>query len=281
MDLVNTQSLGIAHFTVIDVPPVELVSLAAKVGFSAIGLRLFPAFPGAPVYEIPAGSEASREMQRRLKGDGVRVHDIEFVTIDAAFSPPSFAGVLEAASALGARRLSACGDDPVWPRLVANFAALCDVAAEFEMGVDVECMPWRVIRSLTLADRLVAAAARPNGGVLVDALHLSRSGGSPETVREISPKRIVSAQLCDARADPPVGTDAIILEARSQRLLPGAGHLPLVDLIAALPDHAMLSVEVPKSGSSTAEEHACQVYEATQALIARCRAVATGASRNL
>lgn len=44
-----TLPLGIAHFTTIDVPPLDFVALAAKVGFSSIGLRLHPAFQGAPL----------------------------------------------------------------------------------------------------------------------------------------------------------------------------------------------------------------------------------------
>ena len=47
------------------------------------------------------------------------------------------------AAALGACRLSVCGDDPEQSRLVANFAGLCDLAAEFGIGVDLECMAWR------------------------------------------------------------------------------------------------------------------------------------------
>jgi sugar phosphate isomerase/epimerase len=140
------------------------------------------------------------------------------------------------------------------------------------MGVDIECMAWRVIRTLTLAGRVVEAAARPNGGVLVDALHLSRTGGIPQSVREIAPGRIQSAQLCDAHAKAPIGTESIILEARSQRLPPGTGHLPLIDLIAALPDHTVLSVEVPMASGADAEEHARQVFAASQALIKRCGA---------
>jgi hypothetical protein len=48
--------LGIAHFTVIDVPPTELAGLAARIGYRHIGLRLHPAFPGAPFYEIQAAA---------------------------------------------------------------------------------------------------------------------------------------------------------------------------------------------------------------------------------
>jgi len=172
--------------------------------------------------------------------------------------------MLEAAGALGARRLSVCGDDPDRSRLVANFAALCDLAAPFGIGVDLECMAWRIVSSLPLAVRVAEAAERPNGGVLVDALHLSRTGGAPEDVRGGSPRLIRSAQLCDTRAERLVGDEAIIREARSERLAPGTGHLPLGALLAALPAHAALSVEVPMESGASAEEHAFRVCDATE-----------------
>jgi sugar phosphate isomerase/epimerase len=265
-----TPPLGIAHFTVIDVPPLELVSLAAKIGYAAIGLRLYPAFPGAPYYEIPARTTASREMQQRLRGEGVRIYDIEFVTISEDFVPSTLAGILDAASALGAQRLSVCGDDPNHSRMVAKFAELCDLAAGFGMGVDLECMAWRQVANFAEAIKVAEEAGRPNGGVLVDALHLSRTGGTPHDVRNAAAALIRSAQLCDAVAERPPSVDAIIKEARSGRLAPGRGKLPLCELLAALPAGTVLSVEVPMNGSKMPEQHARDIFDATQRLFASC-----------
>lgn len=247
--------LGLAHFTCIGVPPVDLVRLAARTGCAAVGLRLYPAFPGAPFYDVPPGSDAFREMRRALAGEGMRVHDIEFVTLSEDFVPASLAGILEAAAGLGARRLSVCGDDADRPRLVARFAELCDLAAGFGMGVDLECMAWRRVASLPDAVGVVEAAGRPNGGVLVDALHLARTGGSPEDVRAVPPRLIRHAQLCDAPARAPASTDAVVQEARAGRMPPGEGALPLAALVAALPPTAALSIEVPITGTASPEAH--------------------------
>ena len=271
MDLSPTPSLGLAHFTVLEVPPLELVSLAARIGYAAIGLRLHPAFPGSPFYELPASTAASRQMQGRLKDEGIRVHDIEFFTIGEDFSARALTGVLDAANALGAQRLSVCGDDPDRARLIASFAELCDLAAEFGMGVDLECMAWRKVASFPDALDVVVAAGRGNGGLLVDALHLSRTGGSPLDLRKAPVALIRSTQLCDAVAERPTTQEAIIKEARSGRLPPGRGALPLRELLIELPAGTTLSVEVPMRGSANPEQHASENFHATQNLIASIR----------
>jgi sugar phosphate isomerase/epimerase len=268
--------LGLAHLTVLELPPLELVSLAAKTGFAFVGLRLHPAFPGGTFYEIPPGSLSMREMRRRLSDEGVRIYDIEFVTIGSDFVPSDFAAILASAGELGAQRLSACGDDPDRARLTANFAELCDLAAGLGMGVDLECMAWSHVASLPEAVRVVQAAGRPNGGVLVDALHLSRTGGSPNDLKDVPSNLIRSAQLCDAPSARPISMDAIIDEARSKRLPPGLGELPLRELLAALPDHTALSLEVPMEGGAPPDVRARRVYEAAQALFESCRRVECG-----
>jgi len=270
--------LGIAHFTTIEVPPLDFVAMAARIGFSAVGLRLHPAFPGAPFYEIPPGSAEMLSMRTLLSQTGLRVHDIEFVVIDANFEPAALEPILESAAELGAARLSVCGDDPEHGRLVDHFAALCDLAAGFGMGVDIENMPWRQVATVQQAANVVKEAERANGGVLVDALHLSRGGGSAADLQAMPAYFIKSAQLCDAGSPRPVSFEAIIQEARSGRRLPGHGALPLQQLLAELPVDVALSVEVPNQGAP-AEEHAKAVFEAAMAVIAVRDLARTGSSR--
>ena len=261
-----TIPLGIAHFTTLDVEPLALVEMAARIGYATVGLRLYPAFPGSPFYEIPVGGPLVRAMRSALASSGVSIYDIEFVTIDAAFDPASLKPVIESAAELGAKRLSVCGDDSDQARLVGKFAAVCDLAAAVGMGVDIELMPWRTVGTLQIAATVVREAGRSNGGVLVDALHLSRSGGDPTDLRLLPPTAIRSAQLCDAVAARPTTIETLIQEARGGRLLPGAGTLPLDRLLDELPDHAVLSVEVPNSGHPP-EEHARRCYEAARRVL--------------
>jgi sugar phosphate isomerase/epimerase len=263
----NATPLGLAHFTTIDVEPAALVAMAAGIGYSAVGLRLFPPFPGAPCYEIPVDSEAMRLMRALLADTGVTVWDIEFLTLDENFEIETIRPVLDSAAALGARRISACGNDPDRTRLGATLGLLCEAVGAVGLAVDLEVMPWRQVSSLAIAGEVIERAGRPNAGLLVDALHLSRSGSSPASLRAMPRERIRSAQLCDAVAERPATTVALIREARSGRLLPGDGALPLRQLVAELPDHAVLSVEVPNTGHPP-EEHARRVYDATRRVLA-------------
>jgi hypothetical protein len=65
--------------------------------------------------------------------------------------------------------------------------------------------------------------------------------------------------------------DEIIQEARSNRLPPGTGELTLRELLAELPDHTMLSLEVPMYSGAPPDVRARRIYKATQALFESCR----------
>ena len=106
-------------------------------------------------------------------------------------------------------------------------------------------MPWTGVPDLTTARRVVEAANQPNGGVLVDALHFARSGSTFEQLAQVPRQYLHYAQICDGPAAAPATTEGLIHAARCERLLPGDGGLPLVELWAKLPPDLPVSVEIP------------------------------------
>jgi sugar phosphate isomerase/epimerase len=131
-------------------------------------------------------------------------------------------------------------------RLIAHFGALCDLAAGFGLGVDFEFMKFRLVGTLPQALEVVSRAARPNGKLLIDLLHLYRSGGTPEMLKRVPSAMIGSVQLCDAPRSPP---EDLVREAREGRLFPGEGDLPLRAFLEAVGADVPMSVEVPTASS--------------------------------
>jgi sugar phosphate isomerase/epimerase len=96
-------------------------------------------------------------------------------------------------------------------------------------------MPWTDAKDLTQGARIVEHAARANGGLLIDAFHLSRSRSRIEDIAGVPRSRLHFMQFCDVPAAIPASMDAIIAEARGERLFPGDGDVDLVRLLRALP----------------------------------------------
>nr|WP_175800229.1 sugar phosphate isomerase/epimerase [Burkholderia anthina] len=241
----RARPLAAAHLTVLEYAPVPWVRTAAKAGFAGVGLRLHPAMPGGVAYPLAAGSAAHRELRDVLAGEGVAVVDVEFIPVVPDLDAASFLPLFEAAAELGARCVTVSGDDADAARLAANLAALAGFARPFGLSIELEFMRWRNVGTLAQARAAIERAAQPNLAVVIDALHLSRSGGAPDDVAQLPRELIGFAQLCDARAEQPVSDDDAIAEARTARLAPGDGALPLDALLRALPADVPLSVEMP------------------------------------
>src|SRR5260370_8529509 len=88
-------------------------------------------------------------------------------------------------------------------RLAGNFCRLCAAANLREVRVMLEFNPYSRVRSLAQAVALLADVEPANAGVLVDALHLSRSGGSPADLAQYDPAPFSYMHLCDAPPTPP------------------------------------------------------------------------------
>jgi sugar phosphate isomerase/epimerase len=266
----HAAKLGIAHLTALELEPQRLVRIAAQTGFQYVGLRFWPAFAGSISYFTRACSSEMRELKKILRDEGVHVHDVEVVTLDQAFDLDPLKHLLESAADVGATRLNVCGDDPDRARLVANLSSLCEEALQYRIGIDLEFMRWRSVGCLADANSVLDASRASNAALLIDSLHLSRSGSTPDDLKGIPPVRLQSAQLSDAPAAVPTRLNDIVAEARKNRLAPGTGELPLVDLVRALPNHVVYSVEVPSLSTLPPDIRLREVLEtATRVLAAR------------
>jgi sugar phosphate isomerase/epimerase len=246
-----TGETGLEHLTLLGVSPPDFVTIAAEAGFTAVGLRISPATDGERPWPVSPGSPMLAETVRRCADTGITVLDVEAVRLGAQTArtarAPEYAPVLEAAAELGARYVNAICDDPDLSRLSDTFARLVEAAAAYGIRAVVEFMAYRSVR--TLSDAVTIAARSTGGGILVDALHVQRCGVRLADLRAVDPGLISYVQLCDAPLRAPADP---LHEARAARLLPGEGQLPLLDLLAALPDDIPVAVEAPAEGSAAA-----------------------------
>lgn len=261
--------ISLAALTILDAGPIGQIHAAQAGGFGCVGLRLQPLL--ATDQAIVGDAQREAALLAALAQTRLRVLEIGVFPLKPDTRVPDFEPVVAFSARIGARYLVCPIEDDNEERRVATFAAMCDLAARYGMEALVEFNPYSGCRSLAEAAALADAAGRPNGKLLLDVLHLSRSGGSPDDVRAVGAARIPLVHLCDAPPPPAQGrsVDELRKESRTARLLPGEGSLWLDELLDALAQDVAISVEAPSARHAhlPAAERARLAFEATQALL--------------
>jgi len=256
--------VSLAAGTILDVGPAEAVSVAAAAGWPAVGIWFDP----------ETWTDATTaEVARRLDDTGLVALDIEPVILGPDGDPGE--RLVDAAAAIGARHVLVASRTADVAAVAERFGALCDLAAPAGVVPVLEFLPIFGIRTLTEAAAAVVAAGR--GGVLVDTLHLARSGGTPGDLAAVVAQGDVAfpyLQVADAPA-PAAGTNgadigALVEEALHGRLLLGDGGLPVQEVVDALPGRP-LSFEL--RSRSLREAHP-DPTERARAVLANWRAFA-------
>jgi sugar phosphate isomerase/epimerase len=269
------RTLSLAALTVLELSPPQMVTCAADAGFSHVGIRLIPATPTEPQYDIVGDTQLLREVESRLADTGVKVLDVEIFRLKPETRVADHEGAIATAARLGASDLLLAGNDPDEARLVDNFAAFCDLAARYGLGACLEFMPWSDVKDLAHGAHVVERTGRDNAGLLIDPFHLTRSRSRIEDIAAIPATRLHFMQFCDVRAAIPPTMDAILAEARAERLFPGDGVVDLLGLLRAVPRDLPLSVEVPMhtlARTVPATERARRALAATRRVLAQLNA---------
>ncbi|CDF84207.1 xylose isomerase-like TIM barrel [Pseudomonas knackmussii B13] len=265
--------LSLAALTVLELSPPEMVEVAARAGYSHVGLRLVPATAEEHHFPLVADAELRRQTHARLRDTGVRVLDLEILRLKPETRVADFEPILAVGAEFGGSELLVAGNDPDEARLTERFAELCELADGYALRPHLEFMPWTDAPDLHRAWRVVRNAGMDNACVLVDAFHFNRSGSALNDLAQIPPERLRYAQLCDVAGPRPADMQEILRQARNERRFPGDGDCDLAGLLKTLPANIPLSLEIPtrqllEQGVS-ALQRASLALEKTRAVLAR------------
>jgi sugar phosphate isomerase/epimerase len=247
IDKVNRtmHKLSLHHLTMLDAHPLQLADAAHAGGFDYYGLRVVAPTSADRIVDVAHDAKLIRELEARMHATGVKLLDIEAIWLQPGTNIGDLLPALEAGHRLGAKHVLTVGFDDDRARLMDNFCALCEAAAHYHMTVGLELITYCAIGTLDDALATVRASEQPNARLLIDALQFFRSGANAEDIKRIDPALIEYIQLCDAPLASPATVAERRTEARTARLLPGDGELPLHALLAELPEDLTLAVEAP------------------------------------
>lgn len=236
--------MSLSHLSALHVPPHRFVELAAAGGFDAVGVRVAQSGESRG-YALPSGSAALRDTRSALSDNGLRVLDVEVVKLHAGSTSDDWTAVMEAGAELGAEYLLVTVLDDDLPRAAAVLSHLAASASEYGLRCCLEPMVFSSVRDVRAATKVLDGI---DAGLLVDTLHFARAGSTPSDLNPVSRQRFPYFQICDASfAGPAADPHEALSEARTDRLAPGDGVLPLLDIVRALPRTAAVSVEAPST----------------------------------
>ena len=265
----STLSLG--YLTIAEATPSGIVAAAGRGGFHATGARITGHRPGDAGPELVGNRDATAALRGAMRDFGVAIANISTYRFMPDTRPGDYDAVLDTMAELGVPVMVANCFTPDEGLAVANLAAVCARAAPLSIRIALEFIPVSNVKTVGQAAAMMARTGMANAGLVVDALHLQRSGGTPADVAAVDPALLTAVQLCDAPLTAPADLYA---EMRGGRLNPGEGELPLFALMDALPSGIEIEAEVPHAARAglPAEQRARLAYDALQAFLVGYRA---------
>ena len=217
--------------------PVAIVEAAAAAGFDAAGLWVEPG-------EWTA--QTTREVRAALAACAMPLLDVEVIWLKPDSVMDDHRKVIDVGAELGAANVLCVSSDPDHGATADRLAALCRHAEGSGIRVALEFGVFTEVKNLAQALAVLDRVGHPLRALLLDPIHIDRSGTPLADLARIDPALLPYAQFCDARANrpDPADFDAVIVDAIDLREQCGAGGLPLRDIYAALPAGIPLAIEL-------------------------------------
>ncbi len=245
--MLEQRPIGLCWGTIHQANLEQTIELAARHGFPTLQIP--------PDILLEHGDAVA--IRRQLRDAGIQVRLIDAITAGlpgVRTEPVVFRGremprhdaaaCIEVANALEAPLVNIShylGSPVPLEQMAEGVASVCRLAAANGVTIVLEFVPDSGIRTMNEAAEIALASGEANCKVHLDTWHLARTGGSAETIRQLSPGVIGAFQISD-RKTPDTGAAYVPM---SGRLLPGEGELPLKEIVAAaLANSPALTIEV-------------------------------------
>jgi sugar phosphate isomerase/epimerase len=242
--------------------PLDTVRAAAAGGFDAVGLWVDPA---------NWTDATTRDCRTALADTGLELLDVEVIWLKPGSDLGEHKACIDIGAALGANNVLCVTSDPDMAANAARLAELCQHAEGSGMRVALEFGIFTEVKNLKMARAVIDDVAHPLAAILIDPIHVDRSGTSIVEIAALPEALLPYAQFCDAPAKRPDPNyfDEVITDAIDLREQCGAGGLDLVSIYNALPSDITLSIELRSKALRDrfpdAGERAKQVAAATRA----------------
>ncbi|HYE93418.1 MAG TPA: sugar phosphate isomerase/epimerase [Terriglobales bacterium] len=259
-----TARFALHTWTLDSTPLTDVLRIARETGWNAVELRRVDFARAA------AAGRSAEAVLAEVKASGLPVAcvgvELGWMTADGAERTRLLEVFDEScrwANALGCATVMSpvdkgAGDDA---KGAASIRDAGDIAARHGVRLALEfnalCEYWN---TLARVRAVVARAAHPACGLLIDTYHLGKSGAAPAELDALDPAEIAYVQYSDVPRDPKPGVN-------TDRLPPGQGTVPIRDIFARLLKKGYagyLSYEAPNP-AAWAREPAAVAREALEA----------------
>jgi sugar phosphate isomerase/epimerase len=251
--------------TLPDVNPVELVRATGAAGYGSCSLWVQPPAMYEPMLAVP---RIAGDLAKALAHHGVTVGNLEVFNLNTDDPIDAYKPALVFGAGLGARTASAIDFGDPRPDIPERLAAFCTLCGEAGIGPLVEPISMGNVRTPQDGLALIEAAG-VDARLVIDCVHLIRTGCTAASVRDIPEARIGYFQMCDGPSS--LTDEEIGVEATANRLYPGEGAFPLAEILAAIPPAVTVGLEVPnltrQQAGIPAGERARQALDAARVIV--------------
>ena len=188
-------------------------------------------------------STTSREVKRRIDDTGVEAVDMEVIRLGRSIDTGK--ALIEAACEVGAKNILVVSSLHSSKETAEQLSHLCSLAKAGDLTICLEFMKFTSVKSLSDALDVVKLVDAPNVGILLDLLHVVRSGTTFKEIKACDPNLFPYAQWCDGTAQPVGWSDSeLITDALDDRLIPSQGKLDALTFESLFDTGIPFSIEV-------------------------------------